>query len=695
MTRTHLYLAVTVAGLAMILAGPTACTSPGDGAAQVAIQLDEDDIGGVVTSEQGPEAGVWVIAETHDLPTKYIKTVATDDDGRYVLPDLPDANYDIWVRGYGLVDSAKVQSTPGQSLDLTAVVAPDAAAAAQYYPANYWYALLEPPPESDFPGTGRGGNGIPEALQTRGAWMGNIKMTSACTQCHQMGNSATREILPDVRNMFDSSYDVWEYRTEAGVSGSFMASTLAPLGRQRALEVFADWSDRIAAGELPPEAPPRPQGIERNVVVTQWEFGTDRSFVHDIISTNRQDPTINAYGPIVGVAELSGNFLELVDPVNHSDRRVEIPEHAPDMQPFWGQNITVPSPYWGEEKIWASTVSPHNPMFDSKGRVWVTAGGGCRVFDPRTDEIIHVPGCAAGHHLQIDDNDVLWADAGGGATYFDIRQWDETGDDAAAGGVINYVLDINADGVRDGEPLAWNDPPDPTRDQALRPGGYDVIPNPVDGSVWISQTGIPGSLIRVDPETQLSEIYEPPYMNDAVPIDAYLPHGIDVDRETGVIWTGLNSGHYAAFDRGKCTAPLNGPDATGQHCPEGWTLHEVPGPQFKGVTDSGGADSHYLNWVDWHDTLGLGDNTPILTGSGSDSMLALDANGDWVTMRVPYPMGFHSRGVDGRIDDPNAGWKGRGLWSTQASQASWHQEGGKGERPKVVQFQLRPDPLAK
>ena len=416
MTKMCVYSAATAAGLAMCLAGPIACTSTQGGE----VEIDGDDIGGVVASEQGPEAGVWVIAETQDLPTKYIKIVVTDDDGEYVLPDLPEASYDVWVRGYGLVDSPKVQSARGQHLNLTAVVAPDAAAAAQYYPANYWYALVEPPSKNDFPGTGRNGNGIPETLQTQGAWLGTTKMTNACTQCHQMGTKATREISPEMRSQFDSSYDAWEHRTAVGVSGSFMASMLAPLGRQRALTVFADWTDRIAGGELP-EAPPRPQGLERNLVVTQWEFGTEKTFVHDVISTNRQDPTINAHGPIVGVAELSGNFIEILDPISHTDRRIEVPPHDPNLRPFWGQNITVPSPYWGEEILWASTVSPHNPMFDSKGRVWVTAGGGCRVFDPSTDEITHVPGCRAGHHLQIDDNDVLWADAGGGATYFRHR----------------------------------------------------------------------------------------------------------------------------------------------------------------------------------------------------------------------------------------------------------------------------------
>ena len=642
MSKLGFHWAVVGVGLATLLTGPVACgtNEGGGGGASEGVEIDADDIGGLVTSEQGPEAGVWVIAETQDLPTKYIKSVVTDDVGRYVIPDLPDATYDIWVRGYGLVDSEKVQSAPGHVLDLTAVVAPDAAAAAHYYPANYWYALLEPPPKSDFPGTGRNGNGVPENLKTQGAWLGNIKMTNACTQCHQMGTLATREVLPEMRDMFDSSYDVWEYRLEVGISGSFMASTLAPLGRQRAIEVFADWGDRIAAGELP-EVPPRPQGLERNVVVTQWEYATEKTFAHDVISTDRRDPTINAYGPIVGVEELSGDWIALVDPVNHTDRRVPMPPHDPSIEATWGQDMTVPSPYWGEEVIWAAKVSPHNPMFDAKGRVWITARGGCRAYHPDTDEIIHIPECPVGHHLQIDDNDVLWGDGGGGA-WFDTKYWDETGDAEGAAGRIPNVIDTNANGQLDEGWVGPDDPIDPAKDtQIARGQAYSVIPNPVDGSVWISYSVIPGVLTRYDPETQLSEVYEVPYMDDRVEVEGYLPHGIDVDRSTGVIWTGLNSGHFAEFDRSKCTAPLNGPEATGRHCPEGWTLHETPGPNFKGVTDSGAADSYYLNWVDWYNTSGFGDNTPILTGTGSDSLIAYD-DGEWVIMRVPYPLGFSS-----------------------------------------------------
>ncbi|MEQ1898619.1 MAG: carboxypeptidase regulatory-like domain-containing protein [Vicinamibacterales bacterium] len=682
----------TGVSLALLLAAVTVLNARQ--AATAAVAIDTDDIGGVVTGAKGPEAGVWVIAQTSDLPTKYIRIVVTDDQGRYVLPDLPKAGYDVWVRGYGLVDSPKVKAQPGKMLNLKAVPAPTAKAAADYYPANYWYALLEPPPKSDFPGTGRNGNGIPEVNKTQGAWLGNIKMTNACTQCHQMGTKVTREISPDQKARFKTSVEAWDYRVLIGISGTFMNSTLAPLGRQRALQVFANWTDRIAKGEIPPVAPPRPSGVERNLVVTQWEWANSKRFVHDEISTDRRNPTLNAYGPVVGVEELSGDWVAVLDPMKHTDKEVPVPVHDASLTATWSDSVPNTSPYWGDEVIWAAKIAPHNPMFDSKGRVWITARGGCRVYDPKTDKVTRVEGCPVGHHLQFADDDVLWGDGGGGA-WFDTKLWDKTGDDKAAGGRIVRVMDANGNGKLDQGWVSAKDKLDPAKDMELDPGqAYSVIPNPIDGSVWISYSNIPGGLMRYDPKTKLSEWFETPYMNKNAKIEGYLPHGIDIDRRTGVIWTGLNSGHYAEFDRRKCKGRLSGPTATGQHCPEGWTLHQAPGPNFKTVEGSGAADSYYLNWVDWYNTSGLGDNTPFLVGTSSDSLMALD-KGKWVVLRVPYPLGFHPRGMDGRIDDAKAGWKGRGLWSTHAAQASWHQEGGKSERPKVIHFQIRPNPLAK
>ena len=207
--------------------------------------------------------------------------------------------------------------------------------------------------------------------------------------------------------------------------------------------------------------------------------------------------------------------------------------------------------------------------------------------------------------------------------------------------------------------------------------------------MWGSTLGYPGSMIRLDPganppSTALAEIYD-------VPAPGYAPRVMNIDGQ-GVTWTSLASGHLASFDRRKCKV-LNGPTATGKHCPEGWTLYPYPGPQFVGVTEPGSAEASYATWVDQHDTLGLGKDVPISTGNENDALLAL-VNGKFVTLRVPYPESFYAKGMDGRIDDANGGWKGRGIWTTAGNRTPFHVEGGKGNLPKVVHFQMRPDPLA-
>ena len=171
--------------------------------------------------------------------------------------------------------------------------------------------------------------------------------------------------------------------------------------------------------------------------------------------------------------------------------------------------------------------------------------------------------------------------------------------------------------------------------------------------------------------------------------------GLDIDRN-GVVWTALSgSSHMASFDRRRC-AVHNGPTtAAGRHCVEGWTLYPTPGPTIPGTDPPVRADYHYYNWVDQWDTLGLGRDVPIATGSNSDSLLAMDPEtGAWTVLRVPYPQGFFTRGLDGRIDDPDAGWKGRGVWATYGAAVTWHIEGGVGVKPGMLKFQVRPHPLA-
>jgi hypothetical protein len=710
---TTRFLSMAAAGLAVCLA-----------AAGQTVRIDTDDIGGVVTSTKGPEAGVWVIAETTDLPTKFAKIAVTDDRGRYLVPDLPKANYSLWVRGYGLVDSPKVQAAPGKIVNLTAAIAPDARAAAEYYPASFWYSLLKPPDKSEFPGTGPTGNGISPNMKSQAQFLEMVK-TDSCWSCHQLGNKATREI-PKSLGSFDSAAKAWERRVQSGQAGGGMLGGIGNMGKDRALAMFGDWTTRVAAGELPP-APPRPQGVERNVVITLWDWASPKAYLHDEIASDKRNPSVNANGLIYGAPELSTDFVPVLDPVHHTASRLKMPVRDPKT-PAPGKPLQ-PSPYWGDEAIWDSQANMHNPMFDEKGRVWFTSvirppdnpafckegsshpsakafpvnrsGRQLAFYDPQSKQFTLIDTCFGTHHLQFaeDANNTLWTSSGGGGDvvgWLNVKMFDQTHDEQKSQGWTALVLDTNGNGKRDAyvEP---NQPVDPTKDKRVSGAFYGVTVSPSDGSVWGSTLGFPGRIVRIVPgsnpsETALSEVYELPWNNPNAKVQGFSPRGLDIDRN-GIVWAPTASGHFASFDRRKCKV-LNGPTATGQHCPEGWTLYPFPAPQLKGVTDSGSAEASYYDWVDQFDTFGLGANVPIATGNGEDALMAL-VNGKWVVLRVPYPIGFFAKGMDGRIDDPKAGWKGKGLWSTYATRAMFHVEGGKGTTSKVLHFQLRPDPLAK
>jgi hypothetical protein len=720
---SRVFRGITAFAITVLAAASLVQTGAGQGA-NGAVAVDNDDIGGVVTGARGPEAGVWVIAETKELPTKLIKSVVTDDQGRYLLPDLPKATYDVWVRGYGLVDSPKVQSAPGKTLNLKAVAAPNPKAAAEYYPAQYWLALLRLPPKSDFPGTGPTGNGISPNVKSQGEWIRQVVNTDGCTGCHQLGNKATREI-PKSLGTFESSADAWDRRIQSGQAGGGMSARFTQVGRQRALAMYADWTDRIAAGELPTAAPPRPQGRERNVVVTMWDWADPKVYLHDEIASDKRNPMVNPNGPIYGALEASAEYLPVVDPTRNTATMVKLQVRDPKTPSEAQTPPAQPSPYWGEETIWTSQSNAHSFAMDSKARVWIAArirpnqtadfckqgsdhpsamafpiaqsGRQMQMYDPKTKQVTTVDTCFGTHHLNFDDNDVLWFTGGGPVEgWFNTRIYDQTKDEKKAQGWTPFIIDANGNGKRDAyvEP---DQPLDPTKDKRVNTPFYGVAPAP-DGSVWGTFLGVPGGLVRLTlganpPATALSEVYEVPWNNPKASVQGYAPRGMDVDSN-GVVWTTLSSGHLSSFDRRKCKGPLNGPTATGQHCPEGWTLYAYPGPNYKGATDSGSADSAYYNFVDRFNMLGIGKDIPLATGNESEGLLAL-VDGKFMTFRVPYPMGYYGKGLDGRIDDPKGGWKGRGIWATYATRAPFHMEGGKGTTSKVIKFQVRPDPLAK
>ncbi|OFW39312.1 MAG: hypothetical protein A3F70_08025 [Acidobacteria bacterium RIFCSPLOWO2_12_FULL_67_14] len=393
-----------------------------------------------------------------------------------------------------------------------------------------------------------------------------------------------------------------------------------------------------------------------------------------------------------------------------------------------------PSLHWGNEHLWGNPpynpADPHNPMMDSQGRVWMTSkirpnenprwcadpglntfaawfpltrsGRQASYYDPRTKTFTLIDTCYATHHLQFatDSNETIYFNelSGPMVGWIDTKVFDQTKDEQKSAGWCGQVLDTNGDGKIT---KPWNVPGgrgqaaapfNPSLDTEVRYNLYSVIPNPADGSLWGASEQFPGYLVRIErgsnpPETCKAEVFK-------VPAPGYTSRGIDIDRH-GVLWTALGtSSHMASFDRRKCKA-VSGPALrTGEVCEEGWTLYRSPGPRLKGTDIP--ADFHYYNWVDQFNTLGLGENLPMANGSNSDSILVLNPQTrQWITLRVPYPLGFYSRGLDGRIDDPNAGWKGRGLWANYGTHFPWHIEGGKGTRGKAVHIQLRLDPLAR
>ena len=665
-----------------------------------AAHAQDDSISGRVMNDAGdPSAGVWVIAETAELATPYRKIVVSDHSGRFVLPQLPAAGYAIWVRGYGLVDSEKVPARRGADIELRVTSAANAQDAALIYPSNYWLALLRPPPADHF--------GTPDSpYQDASSWLSQLKLN--CVLCHQLGSAITR--LP--------TRSAYEYGLKKASGMHYFADAL---GFEVLLDTLADWGQRIAAGALP-DAPRRPQGIERNIVITQWAWGDQYTYAHDEIATDKRDPRRFPFGPIYGV-DLGNDYLLALDPTAHSATRIKVPTRGDFDTPWCEQthkaidsdtvtpagfgslgcpSAGVDTPHRGR---YNNPANPHNPMMDEHGRVWLTTQirrqwdidvpQFCRdapvisahrhhrqlaYFDPRTEVFTLIDTCFGTHHLQFDDAGVLWLSGDNHVIgWFDTKKYSPQDPDsvARAQGWSEVRIDSDGDGLAD---------------RAMPGFHYGIIPNPTDGSVWTavppgigSPPGERGRIHRYDPATDTHEVYMPPAPGVG-------PRGIDVDAN-GAIWTALaGSGHVARFDRTKCTQTWG----NGEQCPQAWTLWESPGPQFAGLQtfpNDGSTEMHYYLWVDQFDIFGLGANTVIVNGTGSDALLAFrPATEDFIVIRIPYPLNTYTRGLDGRIDDPTAGWKGRGLWFTNGLDPIIHSEI---PQSYVGHVQLRPNPLAK
>jgi streptogramin lyase len=620
-----------------------------------------------------PEAGVWVIAETKSLPAPFRKIVVTDDQGRYLVPDLPAGTYELWVRGYGLKDSERVKGARGENVKLQVGNAATPQEAAKIYPASYWTSLIQPPPMSE----------LPPRYKSQDEWLATLR--NGCNHCHELGMPQTR-IYTNAKD-----WDAMFLRAKS------MHQELDGLGRTQVEKMLADWGTRIAAGEVPP-APARPTGIERNVVISQWDWGFPESFVHDLISTDKRNPTLYAYGKVYGVDRTGGGRLLMLDPMKNTTSWLQVEprdkSHGYSLTKDYYHGTEEEQAYVGEDREWMA--SPHNPMLDDKGRLWMTtqirAGGKdsyptwakntivtdtndsaskdlaynmlaargnnmqLGYFDTKSSKFTSIDTAYNTHHLQLDWQGRIWTDGGGSAAgMLDTRKLDFNNLEGTEGAAQKIYMRVD------------------TETKKMIPGtGYGEAVSPVDGTVWYSSPvagGPANKVYMIDPKTDKIKDYP-------LPAPGRFPHGIDFSSD-GNLWTSLGSGQVGRLDV-----------KTGQ-----WKFWDNPGLKFKGTgAETGTTDFPYYLWVDQFNVSGLGKDTVFVTGTTSDAFFVFDPKKETFSIfHVPYPMPYYARGLDGRIDDPNAGWKGRGLWMTYSSYLPRFTENRSGT---VNHMQIRPNPLA-
>jgi streptogramin lyase len=679
---------VAAAAVLFGIVGAAGCTHKAE-----SVRPDAASIGGVVVNEvtHRPEAGVWVIAETLSLATPYRRIVVTDDLGRFLVPDLPEASFDVWTRGYGLKDSPPIRAARGGVVTINVSTATDLRAAARIYPANYWLSLYQPPTPQE----------LPKWFQTQADWVADWKLS--CIVCHQQGYELTRLwTRPEYWDL------VWHRATS-------MERSAERLGHDALRSANADWASRIAEGEVPPQ-PPRPTGIERNVVLTEWAWGQNDSYIHDEIATDKRHPSLYPYGKVWGL-DYGQDKVWSLDPVSNQVVSYQVPTRNV-LAPRGGRDDEAPAGDWAALN---NPANPHNLLLDERGKLWITTqvrgeqasdyprwahdvidvATGPPVpklianrpqelpsptghhrqlgyFDTKTEQFALLDTAYGTHHLQFDGQGRIWTSGDSvGLGMFDPSRLDPQHPEESAPRAQTMWLNINSE---TGKPRTG--------------GGYGICVSLFDGTVWRAFPGGgfgPSRTGEVDPHFSSSlgsgpggnkiQKFDPKtrtFRDYPLPKPGFGPRGLDATSD-GKIWFGTGSGHLGRFD----------PQT------EQFKYWESPGPKIKGMgSETGSADFHYYIFADQFDTLGLGKDMIILMGTNSDSLLVFDpVNERFTVLRVPYPIGFFSRGVDGRIDDPKAGWKGRGLWADYGTDAvPLFTE--KGLASHLVHFQIRPHPLA-
>ena len=476
---------------------------------------------------------------------------------------------------------------------------------------------MKVPDKGEFPGTGPTGNGISAGISSQAEWLRTIK-SGGCLACHALGTRATRELSPALGH-FESSVAAWQRRVQSGQAGTDMMRTLNTLGSKRALEMFSDWTDRSGSRRGAARAA-APHGLERNVVITEWDWADPKAYLHDEVSTDRRNPTLNANGLIYGSLELSADYLPVLNPATNSISQVKLTVRDPNTPVAQGPMMLQPSPFWGTEAPWVSRNNVHNPMFDERGRVWITStvrppenpdfckagstlpsakafplersGRQLAMYDPASGKLTHISTCFSTHHLMFaeDANRTLWTSGGGQVVgWLNTKMFDETGDEQKSQGWTALIMDTNGNGKRDAyvEP---GDPVDPTKDKRFGGAFYAVSPT-ADGSIWGSVLGFPGRDRQAHAGVESAGdgarrgLRATPRQSEGSGAWLFAArHGCRSQRRR-VGRAGQRPSGQLRSAEVQGTAERT--ERNGPALPRGWTLYPEPLPQMKGVSDSG------------------------------------------------------------------------------------------------------------
>ncbi len=391
---------------------------------------------------------------------------------------------------------------------------------------------------------------------------------------------------------FKSSTEAWARRIASGQAHEQHDQRDEPPRHRAGAGAIGDWTDRIAAGELPFAQPSRPQGVERNVVLTLWDWSRPTAYMHDLIGTDRRNPTLNANGKFYGAPRTARTMWPVLDPVRHTATEVKHPVRDPKT-PSHRTDPMAPSPYWGAEPIWDSQTqhaqpddgregagvghrarsSSRQPRFLQEGlgaiprREYSRSKRASRhlsMYDPAANKWTLISTCFPTHHLIFaeDANNTLWTSSGGGGMgvigWLNRKMFEETGDEVRSQGWTPFILDANGNGKRD----EWVEPEPAGRPQRRTSGSRSNMLQRgrqsqgrlglghVAGAVpELRRARCPGSRTRPRPRSRRSTSRRSP---------ATGARGGDIDSN-GVFWASYASGHLGSFDRRKCKGPLNGP----------------------------------------------------------------------------------------------------------------------------------------